>query len=145
MAKRIDYSKDSSRRRGIRENIEDVKGKTRASAINPSTDSGMRTVGAPLASETKANEDRLARIEKMQKAEEAARKQKIAAAKAEREARMKAESEARKAERAARGGASPSSISPRKAMGVSPAKNRLRLAYGGKVKGCRGRKANYKE
>ena len=142
MAKRIDYSKDSSRRRSIRENIEDVKGKTRASAINPSTDSGMRTVGAPLKAETKANQDRLARIEKMQEAEEAARKQKIAAAKREREARMKAETEAAKAKVAARGGASPSSISPRKAMGISPAKKRLMLAGGGKA--CRGRKANYK-
>ena len=144
MAKRIDYSKDSSRRRGIRENIEDVKGKTRASAINPSTDASMRTVGAPLPAETKANKARLDRIKKMQKAEEAARKEKIAAAKREREARMKAESEARKAERAARGSASPSSISPRRAAGISPAKARLRLAHGGKVKGCRGRKANYK-
>jgi hypothetical protein len=142
MAKRIDYSKDSSRRRGIRENIEDVKGKTRASAINPSTDSGMRTVGAPLKAETKANQDRLARIEKMQEAEEAARKQKIAAAKEERAARMKAEVEAAKAKAAAKGGGSPSMLSPRRAMGISPTKKRLMLAGGGKA--CRGRKANYK-
>lgn len=141
MAKRIDYSKDSSRRRGIRENIEDVKGKTRASAINPSTDSAMRTIGASLKAETKANEDRLARIKKMQKAEEAARKQKIAAAKLERELRMKAEAAAMK--KTKQSGASPSMLSPRRAMGISPVKKRLMLAHGGKV--CRGRKANYKD
>jgi len=78
----------------------------------------------------------------MQEAEEAARKQKIAAAKEERAARMKAEVEAAKAKTAAKGGGSPSMLSPRRAMGISPTKKRLMLAGGGKA--CRGRKANYK-
>jgi len=124
MAKRIDYEKVS-------------KPGVKKSDVYPT-----QIPAASVKAETKANQDRLARIEKMQEAEEAARKQKIAAAKEERAARMKAEVEAAKAKTAAKGGGSPSMLSPRRAMGISPAKKRLMLASGGKA--CRGRKANYK-
>jgi regulator of protease activity HflC (stomatin/prohibitin superfamily) len=124
MAKRIDYEKVS-------------KPGVKKSDVYPT-----QIPAASVKAETKANQDRLARIEKMQEAEEAARKQKIAAAKEERAARMKAEVEAAKAKTAAKGGGSPSMLSPRRAMGISPTKKRLMLAGGGKA--CRGRKANYK-
>ena len=124
MAKRIDYEKVS-------------KPGVKKSDVYPT-----QIPAASVKAETKANQDRLARIEKMQEAEETARKKKIAAAKEERAARMKAEVEAAKAKTAAKGGGSPSMLSPRRAMGISPAKKRLMLAGGGKA--CRGRKANYK-
>jgi hypothetical protein len=113
MAKRIDYEKVS-------------KPGVKRSNVYPT-----KVPDASVKAETKANQDRLARIEKMQKAEEAARKKKIAAAKAEREARMKAEAAAMK--KTKQSGASPSMLSPRRAMGISPVKNRLRLMHGGKV------------
>ena len=122
MAKKMDYEKVS-------------KPGVKKSDVYPT-----QIPAASVKAETKANRDRLARIEKMQKAEEAARKQKIAAAKEERAARMKVE--AAKAKTAAKGGGGPSMLSPRRAMGVSPVKRRLMLAGGGKA--CRGRKANYK-
>ena len=122
MAKRIDYEKVS-------------KPGVKKSDVYPT-----QIPAASVKAETKANQDRLARIEKMQEAEEAARKQKIAAAKEERAARMKVE--AAKAKTAAKGGGSPSMLSPRRAMGISPTKKRLMFAGGGKA--CRGRKANYK-
>ena len=106
MAKQRDFSKDTSRRRGIRENIEDVKDKTRTAAINPSTHAGMRTAGAPLKSERRGDRARLKRIEQQQRLEEKARQKKIKAAQEERKARMKAEAEAMKLKRTG-GGAAP--------------------------------------
>lgn len=134
MAKRRDFSKDTSRRRGIRENIEDVKGKTRTAAINPSTDAGMRIAGAPSKSERKGDRARLKRIEQQQRLEEEARQKKIKAAQEERKARMKAEAEAMKLKRTGRGGGGKSAVG----MGIrppilGPMRKLKMLRFGGKV------------
>ena len=132
MAKRRDFSKDTSRRRGIRENIEDVKGKTRTAAINPSTDAGMRVAGAPLKSERRGDRARLKRIEQQQRLEEEARQKKIKAAQEERKARMKAEAEAMKLKRTGRG-AAPDTRMRMKPGGLSPFRKTKMLRFGGKV------------
>ena len=118
MARKIDYSKDTSRRRGIRESLDRVD-----------VSEAMRIPNAPTKSETKANEARLARIKAAQKAEEEARKKKIAAATAERDAQMKAYAAGMKR---SRGGGRPQGMGIR-AAGLGPRRKLKMLQHGGKV------------
>ena len=71
MAKKLDYEKDTKRRRVIRENIKSLK-----EPINEKTTGALRVSGARLKKERKTDAERLKEIKERQKAEEKAKKEK---------------------------------------------------------------------